>query len=60
MKVVVGITGASGAIYAYRLLEELRKRGDEVILVISDAAKKVIRFELEVDIEKLYELATQV
>ncbi|MBS7288562.1 MAG: UbiX family flavin prenyltransferase [Candidatus Freyarchaeota archaeon] len=60
MRIVVGVTGASGAIYAYRLLEELKKRGDEVILVVSDAAKKVVKFELGFGVEKLYELATQV
>lgn len=60
MRIVVGVTGASGVIYAYRLLEELRKRGDEVILVVSDAAKKVVEFELEFGVEKLYELATRV
>ncbi len=60
MRIVVGVTGASGAIYAYRLLEELRKRREESILVVSSAAKKVIRFELKVEVEKFYELATQV
>lgn len=60
MKIVVGVTGASGVIYAYRLLEELKKRGDEVILVVSNAAKKVIEAEMSFGVEKFYELASKV
>lgn len=60
MRIVVGVTGASGAIYAYKLLAELKRRGDEVFLVVSEAAKKVIRFELGFNEEKFCELATRV
>ncbi|MEM1658668.1 MAG: UbiX family flavin prenyltransferase [Candidatus Jordarchaeales archaeon] len=60
MRIIVGVTGASGAIYAYKLLEELKKRGDEVFLVVSEAAKKVIKFELGFNEKKFYELATRV
>ncbi|MFC1454641.1 UbiX family flavin prenyltransferase [Candidatus Undinarchaeota archaeon] len=41
MKTLIAITGASGVIYAKRLLEEL---GDAEIIV-SDSAKKVAEFE---------------
>ena len=45
--IVVGVTGASGAIYGVRLLEVLIHKGLEVDLVISPAATQVIRQELE-------------
>jgi 4-hydroxy-3-polyprenylbenzoate decarboxylase len=35
MKIIVGISGASGAIYGIRLLEELKKANVESHLVIS-------------------------
>jgi 4-hydroxy-3-polyprenylbenzoate decarboxylase len=44
--VVVGVTGASGAIYGVRLLEVLIQQGLQVELVISPAATQVIHQEL--------------
>jgi 4-hydroxy-3-polyprenylbenzoate decarboxylase len=48
-KIIVGITGASGAIYAQRLLHYLEESNDvEVVnLVITSAGATVIREELE-------------
>lgn len=48
---VLGITGASGAIYARRLLRCLLKSGREVHLVISPAGQQVIRQELQVELD---------
>ena len=45
--VVVGVTGASGAVYGVRLLEVLIHEGLEIDLVISPAATQVIQQELE-------------
>jgi len=52
--ICVGITGASGAIYAVRLLEVLRASGRDVHLSISPSGRDVIRQELklQVDLEK--------
>lgn len=44
MRLIVGVTGASGAALAARLLEELRDH--EVHLIVSDAARTVLRHEL--------------
>ncbi|WGM88593.1 MAG: UbiX family flavin prenyltransferase [Candidatus Bathyarchaeum tardum] len=60
MKLTVAITGASGIIYGKRLLEELSKNNVETHLVISEAAKKIIKFELEVSVDNVNELATHV
>lgn len=45
MRLIVAITGASGVILGKRLLEFLRGR-EEVHLIISESAKKVIKHEL--------------
>ena len=56
-KIVVAITGASGAIYAKVLLQKLQllnQQIEEVGIVMSDNAKEVWKFELDnTDFEKL-------
>jgi flavin prenyltransferase len=44
-RIVIGVTGASGAIYADRLLTHLRTMGQEIHLVLTDMGKKVCAFE---------------
>ncbi len=61
MKLVVGISGATGAIYAIRLLETLRNVPDmESHLVISDAAKRTIEHETDWAVPEVEALATEV
>jgi hypothetical protein len=55
---VVGVTGASGSVYARRLLEELKRAGHDTLFLISDEAKNVIKDEGE-DVGRLTELATR-
>lgn len=45
MRIVVAITGASGAIYGTTLLEELEKRKIETHLIISTWGKRIIELE---------------
>lgn len=45
-RVILGVTGASGSVYARRLLEALTGAGVETHLVISKAAEMTIRYEL--------------
>jgi 4-hydroxy-3-polyprenylbenzoate decarboxylase len=45
LKVVLGVTGASGAIYGVRLASELAKAGTELTIIVSDAAKRVLAAE---------------
>ncbi len=55
--IVVGITGASGAIYGIRLIEVLKDLNIETGLVISDAARIVIESETDYSVEQVIGLA---
>jgi 4-hydroxy-3-polyprenylbenzoate decarboxylase len=46
-RLVVGISGASGAIYGIRLLETLKRLGIETHLVVTKAAEMTIGYETE-------------
>jgi 4-hydroxy-3-polyprenylbenzoate decarboxylase len=56
-RLIVGVTGASGVIYAVRLLNVLREKGVEVHLVVSEAAKRILREESNMRLEELRSLA---
>ena len=53
MKILLSIGGASGSIYGIRLLEELLKAGNEVHLIVSEGAKKIIEHETDYIFQKL-------
>jgi 4-hydroxy-3-polyprenylbenzoate decarboxylase len=56
---VVGITGASGAIYGIRLLEVLSSvKNVETHLIVSEAAEAIIKYETGRRIEDVRELAS--
>jgi len=57
-RLVVGISGATGAIYGIRLLEFLSKSDVETHLVISTSAEKTIRMETSWTLEQVKALAT--
>lgn len=57
-RLIVGISGASGAQYGIRLLELLQGSGIETHLVISRAAKTTIACETSYKISEIEELAT--
>lgn len=50
MKIVIGITGASGALYGIRLLQVLK---EETFLVVSQHGKEVISYETEYTLDDL-------
>ena len=56
-RVVVGITGASGAVYAQRLLQRLKALGAETHLVVSPAGVLNVHHELGLDRHALEALA---
>lgn len=49
MKIVVGITGASGAIYGWRLVHALKNAGCEVHVVVTEHGWQVLRHECGID-----------
>lgn len=57
-RLVVGISGATGAIYGIRLLEFLSKSDVETHLVISTSAEKTIRMETDWTVDQVKALAT--
>ena len=60
-RLIVGISGASGALYGVRLLEVLRAIPDiETHLVLTDVGKFNIKFETERDPEEVMRLADYV
>jgi 4-hydroxy-3-polyprenylbenzoate decarboxylase len=60
MRLVVGMSGASGAIYGLRILEVLRDLGIETHLVMSDSAKRTIVYETDRKIDEVKQLASHV
>ncbi|ABV73399.1 aromatic acid decarboxylase [Rickettsia canadensis str. McKiel] len=56
-KIIIAISGASGAIYGIRLLEILKQQNIETHLVISDGAALTIKAETTYSIEAIKNLA---
>ncbi len=58
-RIIVGITGASGAIFGIRLLEVLQRMEIETHLVVSPAARKTISLETDWKVSDVLALAGQ-
>jgi len=58
VRIVVGMSGASGAIYGIRILEVLKEAGVETDLVMSDSAKRTIVYETDYSINDVKRLAS--
>jgi len=56
-KLIVGISGATGAIYGIRLLQALSRSDVETHLVITEAAENTIRMETDWKVEDIKSLA---
>ena len=52
-RLIVGITGASGSVYAVRLIDVLREQSIEVHAVITDSGQRVLDYECGVTMEEL-------
>lgn len=59
-RLLVGISGASGAIYGIRLLELLKGSGIETHLIVSRAARMTLSYETEMSVTDLEALASVV
>ena len=58
MRLVIGISGASGVIYGVRLLEKLKEKNMETHLVVTQAAEKILEHETDLNKQKLTKMAT--
>ncbi|WP_069650901.1 UbiX family flavin prenyltransferase [Caloranaerobacter ferrireducens] len=58
MRLIVGITGGSGAIYGVGLLKVLKELGVETHLVVSSMGEYVMQHECGISLDELKELAT--
>ncbi|MEA2250491.1 MAG: flavin prenyltransferase [Solirubrobacteraceae bacterium] len=59
MRLVVGMTGASGAVYGIRLLQALRELGVDTHLVASRWGERTIQHETSFTLAQVRELATE-
>ncbi len=59
-RLIVGISGASGIVFAVRLLQELRRLSVETHLVVSKAAERTLPLEMDISLAEVKELATVV
>lgn len=59
MKIIIGISGASGVIYGVKLLEVLKELKVTTYLVITNAAEKIIKLELGKPLKYIKALATK-
>ena len=58
MKIVVGISGASGSILGVRLLQELKGKA-ETHLIITETAKQILEHETGFSVKSVEQLATK-
>ncbi|WP_282940075.1 UbiX family flavin prenyltransferase [Paenibacillus sp. RC67] len=57
-KIIIGITGGSGAIYGVRLLEALNELGAETHLIISEWGEKTIQMETSYSLNQVKKMAS--
>lgn len=60
MRLIIGITGATGPIYGIRLLEALKKQKVETHLIITPTAREIIPQETSYSVKKVESLAQEV
>ncbi len=59
-KLLIGITGASGSVYAIFLLKELKKLGVTSDLIVTRAGSLVLREELGISVNELKDLCNRI
>ncbi len=60
MRILVGISGASGVIYGIRLIEVLHNSGIETHVILSETAEKIMKYETNYDKKHLKRLSTRI
>ena len=56
-RIIVGVSGASGAIYGLRMLQALRNANVETHLIVSKAAEMTLGYETDLKLKDLREMA---
>jgi len=54
-RIIIGITGASGSIYAKRIIEVLLEKGYELNIICTTTGKNVMKFETGIELDKWVE-----
>jgi len=60
MRIVVGISGASGIVYGVRALQLLRDSGVQTHLVMSKSAELTLHYEMDMSLAEIHSLASEV
>lgn len=60
MRLIVAMSGGSGAQYGLRLIETLRKQNHDVDLVVSDGARRVLDLEVGGNYDRILNQATEI
>ena len=60
MRIVVGISGASGIVYGVRALQLLRDSGVQTHLVMSKSAELTLHYEMDMSLGEIHSLASEV
>ena len=60
MRLILGVTGASGTVYGIELLKMLADAGVETHLVMTKSAVTTMRFETDYEVDEVQALAAQV
>lgn len=58
MRIIVGITGASGSLYGYTLIRALHQLGIETYVIATEMGEKVMQFECGIGIDEIKTYAT--
>ncbi|MCA1029849.1 UbiX family flavin prenyltransferase [Bacillus timonensis] len=58
LKIIVGITGASGSLYGYTLVRALHQLGVDTHLIATEMGEKVMQFECGIGMEEMKNYAT--
>ncbi len=59
MRLVVGLSGASGIVYGIRLLQVLKEKNVQTELIVTPTAKRMVKLETDYDFEEIVSLATR-
>ncbi|MCL6456591.1 MAG: UbiX family flavin prenyltransferase [Gorillibacterium sp.] len=58
MKIIVGLTGASGSVYGYTLIRTLHQLGIDTYVIATDMGAKVLNYECGVTMDEIKSYAT--